>query len=341
MTDTATTAPTTPIVLAANQPEDRFYAGGGAIAAFRGTGPAEPYTPEDWVGSSTAVRGQEPVGRTVLADGTPLVDAIAADPIGWLGAAHVARSGDDQGLLVKLLDAGERLPVHAHPSDAFAAEHLGAQHGKAEAWYILTGGTVWVGLREPVSRVALQELMASQDREALLALLNPVTVEPGDSVLVPPGTLHAIGAGVFIVEVQQPEDQSILVEWGGYAIDGPADGHLGLGFEVALDAVDLGALDLSDPAVAAGIVHRATRSGSALVGAADQWFRLDRASDADGFPAGFAIVIGEEGTTHLRTSRGSGALAIARGTTVLVPAAAGPFRFSGSGRVVVARPPRP
>jgi mannose-6-phosphate isomerase len=343
-----TSAPTIPIVLPANQPDARFYAGGDAIAEFRGTGPAEPFTPEDWIGSSTAVRGQEPVGRTVLANGVPLVDAIRTDPEGWLGAEHVARFGADPMLLVKLLDAGERLPVHAHPSDGFAAEHLGAAHGKAEAWYVLTGGTVWVGLRERVERGTLENLMASQDREALLALLNPVAVQPGDSVLVPPGTLHAIGAGLLIVEVQQPEDQSILIEWDGYAIDGRAEGHLGLGFDVALGAVDLDAVSLEDPAVFAGIVHRASSSGSALVPGADSWFRLDHAADGTGFPAGFAIVIGEHGSLDLHTD--GGVVEIERGVTVLVPAAAGELQFSAratdgrqgtAGRALVARPPRP
>ena len=57
-------------------------------------------------------------------------------------------------------------------------------------------------------------------------------------VLVPAGRLHAIGEGVLLLELQEPEDLSILLEWGGFALDGERDGHLGLGFDLALSAVD-------------------------------------------------------------------------------------------------------
>jgi mannose-6-phosphate isomerase len=55
---------------------------------------------------------------------------------------------------------------------------------------------------------------------------------------VPPGVLHAVGKGVFLVELQEPEDLSILLEWRGFELDGERDGHLGLGFDLALEAVE-------------------------------------------------------------------------------------------------------
>jgi mannose-6-phosphate isomerase len=81
---------------------------------------------------------------TRLDDGRLLSDAITNEPLTWLGEDHVARYGDDVMLLVKLLDAGQRLPVHAHPDGDFAASHVAAAHGKAEAWYILSPGTVYL-----------------------------------------------------------------------------------------------------------------------------------------------------------------------------------------------------
>ena len=77
-----------------------------------------------------------------------------------------------------------------------------------------------------------------QDTDALLGLLHRMTVAAGDAVYVPPGVLHATGEGVFLVEVQEPEDLSILLEWRDFELDGAADGHLGLGFPVVIDAVD-------------------------------------------------------------------------------------------------------
>jgi mannose-6-phosphate isomerase len=55
---------------------------------------------------------------------------------------------------------------------------------------------------------------------------------------VPPGVLHAVGEGVFLVELQEPEDLSILLEWRGFELDGERDGHLGLGFDLAPEAVE-------------------------------------------------------------------------------------------------------
>lgn len=323
----------TPISLAANRPAERFYLGGERLRAFRGDQGSAPREPEDWVGSVTTVRGEETLGLSTLPDGRLLREAIAEDPTAWLGADHVRRWGDDARLLVKLLDAGERLPVHAHPHDDFASGHLGRAHGKAEAWYILEGGTVHVGLREDVSADALADLVARQDVDALLDLLHAIEVGRGDVVWVPPGELHAIGAGVLLLELQQPEDLSILLEWEGFAIDGPGEGHLGLGFDLALTAVNRAGRDRAD---LDGLVRAAPRSGSAFPAAADEYFRLDRVP-VDGEPAvfdpGFAIVVVVDGQVALNGQ------AYPAGSTVLVPAAASERALTGRGEVLIARPP--
>lgn len=332
--------PSRPVILAANQPRDRFYRGGSRISAFRGVEPSPAHTPEDWVGSSTSVRGLDPAGVTVLPDGTLLSEAIAADPQGWLGAEHVSLWGADEKLLVKLLDAGQRLPVHAHPDGAFAAAHLGAAHGKAEAWYLLTAGTVHIGLREDVDPARLRALVEAQDTAALLGLLNAVELEAGDTVWVPPGTLHAIGEGILLAEVQEPEDLSILLEWQGFdldgiALDGTADGHLDLGFDVALRAVTTTAV--TGDALEA-LLTRGVASGSTLASPADEYFRLDLVVEPTTVPAGIAILVGIDGTTTLRTH--DEALAVPAGTTILIPAGAGEFTVGG-GRALLARPPKP
>src|SRR5439155_22539568 len=116
-----------PFLLGPN-PIHGFYRGGAAIARFRGVPLDDDHAPEDWVGSTTAVFGEDTLGLSVLGDGSLLRDAVAADPEAFLGPEHVARYGADTMLLVKLLDAGERLPVHYHPADAFARSH-GFAHG--------------------------------------------------------------------------------------------------------------------------------------------------------------------------------------------------------------------
>ena len=102
------------IELPANQ-LPRFYRGGARIAAFRGLESVDDQAPEDWVASTTVVHGDSQFGLSRLPDGGRLRDAIEADPEAFLGHAHVERFGADPALLVKLLDAGERLPLHLHP----------------------------------------------------------------------------------------------------------------------------------------------------------------------------------------------------------------------------------
>lgn len=318
--------------LPSNHLPARFYRGGARISAFRSEPTAAEFEPEDWIGSTTTIFGDEELGLTRLAEGTLLRDAVVRDPEFWLGKEHVASWGDDVRLLVKLLDAGQRLPVHAHPDDAFAARHLGRSHGKAEAWYILQGGTVHIGLTRDVSEAELASLVEMQDVDALLGLLHAVDVSPGDVVWVPPGVLHAIGAGVLLLELQQPEDLSILLEWRDFALDGTADGHLGLGFEVALTAVQRRAVAreaLSD------LVRTAPPKGSVFPPEADLFFRLERVP-VDGvlsLDEGFAVVVVSAGPVEIA------GLSASQGSTWLVPAMAGRINIRGEGELLVARPP--
>ncbi|WP_104180413.1 class I mannose-6-phosphate isomerase [Arthrobacter sp. B0490] len=315
-----------------NHPPERFYRGGARISAFRGEPVAAEFEPEDWIGSTTTIFGEEELGLTRLAEGMLFRDAVEADPAYWLGADHVARWGDDVRLLVKLLDAGQRLPVHAHPDDAFAARHLGNGHGKAEAWYILEGGTVHLGLTRQVGEAELATLVESQHVDELLGLLHRIEVSPGDVVWVPPGMLHAIGAGVLLLELQQPEDLSILLEWRDFALDGTADGHLGLGFDVALRAVQRTA---TPRGALPGLVRTAPSSGSVLPAAADPFFRLERlpVDRPITIRPGFAVLVIREGEVVL------GDQVAPRGSTWLVPAGTGPLSIDGVGEILVARPP--
>lgn len=324
-----------PLLLPANQPPGRFYRGGARIAQFRGDGMPKPNTPEDWVASTTSVRGEQPIGMTRLDDDSLLADAISAHPLDWLGHEHVARFGADTRLLVKLLDAGQRLPVHAHPDGAFAAQHLAAAHGKAEAWHILSGGDVHIGLTRDLTAQELRDLVRAQDSAAFLDAMHTVPVSAGDTVFVPHGVLHAIGADILLVEVQEPEDLSILLEWTGFDLDGERDGHLGLGFDRALDAVEHRARTTNE---IDALVRRGVAQGSVLPAAADPYFRLDRVARPAEFAAGLAIVVALEDCTW-RSAIDDVGRRLHQGSTTLVPHAAGAFRIEGT--ALVARPPAP
>jgi mannose-6-phosphate isomerase len=115
----------------------RFYRGGPRIAEFRGQPATDDRTPEDWVGSTTQVFGSQGLGLSRL-DGTILLaDHYAEGSEAFVGPEHVGRFGADPALLIKLLDAGERLPIHVHPNGEFAKANMQANYGKTEAWIIL------------------------------------------------------------------------------------------------------------------------------------------------------------------------------------------------------------
>ena len=326
---------------------DHFYLGGARIAALRGLPTGEPpiKRPEEWLGSTVARWGSDGVGITDLGDGRLLPDLIAADPVAWLGTDHVTRWGASPALLVKLLDAGQRLPVHAHPTRAFAARHLDCPFGKSEAWAVIDtpagGGTVYVGANRPVSRDEWAGLVADQDTSRMLDLLNPLTVHPGDGVFVPGGTPHAIDAGLFLIELQEPTDFSILLEWRGFDLDGPADGHVGLGFDVAVDAVRRDAFDTE---TVDEVVRRASEGQlrQVLPDLAEPYFRAWSVSTSAGpvtVPASFAVVVVLDGEGTLGWS--GVRRPIPRGDAFVVPHAAGGLTFDGAITAIVAQSPDP
>jgi mannose-6-phosphate isomerase len=291
----------------------RFYRGGLLIDRMRGEPGADTEFPEDWVGSVTTAsnpgRDEPLAGLSRLEDGSLLRDEVAADPEGWLGP-DAARGST--GVLVKLLDPAERLPVHFHPDRSFAADKFGSAFGKTEAWIVVATreeeSEVWIGMREPVDSETYRSWIDRQDRQSLLASLNRVPVRAGDVVFVPAGTPHAIGAGALIAELQEPTDFSIVCEWAGFPIR-PQDSHLGIGWDAAMGALDLRA-------------HTPIRE---LPDAAREFFWADEHPE----PAGrFAVWIVLDGSGSV-----DGAAA-RRGDCFVVPAAAEQVEVSGGLRIL-------
>jgi mannose-6-phosphate isomerase len=332
-----------PIVLPANQPR-QFYRGGAAIAALRGVPPQSEFGPEDWVASTTTRFGQATDGLSALPDGRLLRDVVAADPTAWLGADHVAVFGTSTAILVKLLDAGQRLPVHCHPSNTFAQAHFGSHFGKTEAWVVIgTSGAdprVHIGFRDETAPDELAGWVRDQDHDAMLGALNSTTVAPGDTVLIPAGLPHAIAGGVFIVELQQPTDLSVTLEWDGFLTDAAA-GHLGIGFDTALGCVDRAGW--GDGRWESLVRHTGGRIDQVVDlfdSGADTFFRAQRLQVREGvdLDASFAVLVVLDGNGRLRTEHG-GTLDLRRGETIVVPHAAGPSSVEGEVTVVRCRPP--
>jgi mannose-6-phosphate isomerase len=311
-----------------------FYAGGARIAAFRGLELDGDHMPEEWIGAvNTTFGADNGRGLSTDADGVLVRDAIAADPEAWLGPEHVARYGADPALLTKLLDAGQRLPVHYHPGRAFARAAFGLDHGKTESWIILEaepGATVWVGFDRLVELATVKEWVRSQAGDEMLAALNPVPVSAGDAILVPGGTPHAIGPGILLVELQEPTDLSLALEYRSFGLS-ESEASLGLDWDRALQALDRSAWDAERLAAARGPGPGA----NLLPPAADPYFRAERVRGGDALDAGFSVLIGLGGEGEL------GGEPVGRGSALLIPHAAGPLELTGDAEAIRCRPPAP
>lgn len=231
----------------------RTYTGGRTLDAIAGVaGPRDDHFPEDWIGSVTRATN---IGREAITEGLSIVEAVEArvqlrdlldaDPTYLLGAAHVARYGADPRLLVKLLDPAIRLHIQVHPTAAFAQRFLGTPSGKSEAYHILgtrdgEPGYVYLGFQRPPSRTALRHMIEAQDITALESCFDPIPVRPGDTLVVPGGTPHALGENVLLVEIQEPTDLVVRCEFarGGYVLPEAAR-FMNRGLEFCLDIFDL------------------------------------------------------------------------------------------------------
>lgn len=131
-------------------------------------------------------------------------------------------------LLVKLLFTTAKLSVQVHPGDEYAREHHHSL-GKTEAWYVIEAGAgaeVALGFKKPISPEKLRSAAVSGEIEALL---NWRAVHAGDFIFVPSGTVHAIGAGITICEIQQNSDITYRL----YDYGRPRELHLEDGSRVA------------------------------------------------------------------------------------------------------------
>ncbi len=147
--------------------------------------------------------------------GKTLHDALEAWGDRLLGAANPTASGEFP-LLVKYLDARENLSVQVHPSPEFARANPWA-HLKTECWYVVEaepGSVIYAGAKPGVTSADLERaLRAGGDRVPELLEARPAV--PGECHLLPSGTVHALGAGVVVAEVQTPSDTTFrLYDWG-------------------------------------------------------------------------------------------------------------------------------
>ncbi|TGL42396.1 mannose-6-phosphate isomerase, partial [Leptospira langatensis] len=162
-------------------------------------------------------------------------EVYLSHPDAILGKAFV---GKEFPLLIKLIDAKEKLSVQVHPDDAYAEEFDPDSSGKKEAWTVLQadpGSKLVCGFSRKTDRDEFSKYVETNRVEEIL---NEVEVKELDSFLLNPGRIHAIGGGILLMEVQQSSDSTYRV----YDYGRPRELHL----KKALDVLDYSSADPKD-----------------------------------------------------------------------------------------------
>jgi len=220
-------------------------------------------------------------------------------------------------ILVKLIDATDQLSVQVHPDEALARSLGVGDNGKAECWLVLEdGGALYQGTRPGVDRAAFERALA-EGRVA--ETLNHFAPRAGDLFLMNARTVHALGAGCLVYELQQTSDVTFRVwDWGRVGSDGqPRALHV----REALETIDFSLAGF-------GPQQPAWQEGKSRTLVDGQYFELQELNAPDG-PVLFedldrcAVITCLSGQGVVSTRGGS--VELGAGRTVLVPAAAGSF----------------
>jgi mannose-6-phosphate isomerase len=204
--------------------------GGRRLAEFGFDLPPDELIGEAVITAPEAVIGAGPhAGRT-------LGEVVNDNPAAALGELGLAATGNRPlfPLLVKLIDATQDLSIQVHPNDELARAENSL--GKTEAWHVLDAppdGTLYLGLKPDAALDEVEEF--AREGRRLDGLLRHIPAEPNTTVLIPAGTIHALGANVLVYEIQQPSAITYrLHDWGRVDAGGkPRELHIDRGIEVA------------------------------------------------------------------------------------------------------------
>lgn len=160
-------------------------------------------TGESW--ELSTVKGDVSVVSNGVLKGNSLDDIINSDPEAIIGSEVYKRFGKQFPLLFKFLDAREDLSIQVHPNDALAKKRHNS-FGKTEMWYIMQADAdarIIVGFKKQSNAT---EYLENLKNKTLLSILDDVKVKSGDVFFLETGTVHAIGAGLVVAEIQQTSD---------------------------------------------------------------------------------------------------------------------------------------
>ncbi len=292
--------------------------------------------PDGPIGESWDLADQ-PRGMSVVTTPGPHEGRTLAELMATHGAEIVGRGWDGGRfpLLVKLIDANARLSVQVHPDDRLAVDLGVGDRGKTECWLILgDGGELFQGTRPGVDRARFEAALADG---AVEETLNRFETRDGEFYFLPARTVHALGRGCLLYEVQQSCDITFRVyDWGRVGLDGkPRQTHVA----ESLETIDFSAP--AGPVQAEPVAH--PQSGTVRRLAECDYFEVDERAGRmciGGDTARCSVVVCLDGEGTL-TARG-GRVELSPMQTVLVPACSGEWHAMSSTeaplRLLVARP---
>ena len=223
----------------------RVYAGGKLFGDLFKDGSDDGFYPEEWIASAVRAINK---GSNDAKEGISKLDGydVYFDDLLRENKNEMLGPKGEMRILVKFLDSAIRLPAQAHPDREFSREHFSSEYGKTESWIIIgtrENAKIFFGFKDGVDekkfRAAIKD--SEFDKNAMERLMCSITPKVGDVFLVPAKTVHAIGAGCLILEVQEPTDFTIQPErfCGDYRLS-DEEMYLGLSSDDAIKCFDFG-----------------------------------------------------------------------------------------------------
>ncbi|MDE6727595.1 MAG: class I mannose-6-phosphate isomerase [Oscillospiraceae bacterium] len=235
-------------------------------------------------------------------------------------------------ILIKLIDAKDNLSVQVHPSNEYALNVEG-EYGKTEMWYIVDceeGAELLYGFKREISREEFAERIANN---TLLEVANNVPVHKGDVFFIESGTLHAIGKGILIAEIQQNSNTTYRVyDYGRVGKDGkPRELHI----EKALDVTER--VPPKYPTTAQGAPEKVGGGVKTLLRSCEYFtvykLELDGSDRYDTKGASFHSLLVLDGEVEIAADGGEKVTA-KKGGSIFVSADTGAYTISGKGEVI-------
>ena len=290
---------------------------------------------EAWVlschedGESTVIGGEY--------DGMSLCDVLEKE-IGMKALGSNCDGYDkieDFPILIKLIDADDKLSVQVHPDDEYAAANEKDVRGKTEAWYIIDcdeDAELIYGFNDDISK---EEFRTAIENGTLLDKVNRTKVKPGDVAFISAGTLHAIGKGILLAEVQQSCNTTYRVfDYNRTGLDGkPRELHIDKAVDVTNCAIPDGTLD----PVGMPVKHEGYTS---ILLSECPYFTMTTiavdtlyADTADDTSFVSLVILDGEGTIRC----GEDERSFKKGDSIFIPASEGTFYVSGKAKILNTR----